>query len=82
MTKMCLPVPGAVPCNPANPFRTARKRERDRNEKANTLCVNDHIYSLRRGGAKKDDRILIPSSSPRRPHAVLPYAVVWSHWNH
>lgn len=79
MTKMCLPVLGALPCNPANPFRTAGKWERDRSERTSTLCANDHLYTLQKGGAKKDDRILIPSSSPRRPHAVLPYAAVWSH---
>lgn len=72
MNKMCLPVPGTVPCNLANPFRAARKWERDRNERTNTLCVNDHLYTLQRGGAKKHDRILIPSSSPRLLQAVLP----------
>lgn len=79
MIKMCLPGLGAVPCNPANPFRTAGKWERDRNERTNTLCVNDQPYTLQKGGAKKGDRILIPSSSPRRPPGVLPYAIVWSH---
>lgn len=56
MTKMCLPVPGAVPCHPANRFRTAGKWERDRNERTNTLCVSDHLDALQKGGAEKDDR--------------------------
>lgn len=52
MTKMWLPGLGTVPCNPANPFRTAGKWERDRNERTDTLCVNDQLYTLKRWGQK------------------------------
>lgn len=63
MTKMCIPVPGAVPCDPANPFRSTGGSERGRNERRNTLCVNDRsLHPYKRCG-QKNDRILIPSSS-------------------